>query len=129
MPLLVAEQHRAILRIDVPEQFMAMQVPAGYTLKQWLAVETERITRMYPDRKITEKEVSPDLQDMIDTADHFTKWFLIKAKLTRLRIREEMEYARYANVHGLRIAERRMFPVKAHPVSAYDVDAVYAVRG
>lgn len=128
MPLLVTEQHRAILRVDVPEEFMAMKVPAGYTLKQWLTEETERITRAYPSIKIGEQEVNPGLDDMLRTSDYFTKWFLIKSKLTRLRIREEMGYARKATVEGLPIAERRMFPVKAHPVQGYDVDAIYAVR-
>lgn len=128
MPLLVTEKHRAIMRVDVPEDFMAMKVPPGYTLKQWLAAEQERLTRLYPDIKIAEQEVDPDLDDMLRTSDYFTKWFLIKSKLTRLRIREEMGYARKATVDQMPIAERRMFPVKEHNVRQYDVDAVYAVR-
>lgn len=129
MPMLVTTKRKALIQVEVPEEFMAMQVPPGYTLKQWLAAEQERLTRQYPDIKHAEKEVNPDLEDMLDTADHFTKWFLIKSKLTRLRIREEMEYARRAvNADGMAFAERRMFPVKEHNVRQYDVDAVYAVR-
>jgi hypothetical protein len=123
-------RRKATIEIEVPEELLDLEIPAGFTLDQWVEHELARLESMYPSASIKGSEVAevgPELREMMRIADRWARYFEYKRQLVRLQVREAMGNAKKAAGDSEVFAERRQFPVKGHDVAPYEVDAIYAV--
>jgi hypothetical protein len=118
---------RVTITQDMPAALEDLKLPPGVTLDKFLDAEKQRISAKYPVVKEGVTEVDPELKEMMRIADREQKYWEEKRQLVRLRIREQMGFAKKAAADGEVFAERRMFPVDEKITDSYDVDAIYAV--
>ena len=118
---------RAVITVEAPPMLATLEVPAGLTLEQWREQEEARLKLLYPKIKAATTEIDPDLAEMLRIADQEAAYWEQKRQLIRLKIREQLEWAKKGTVNGVPVVDRRIFPVKEHEVHDYEVDALYRV--
>jgi hypothetical protein len=115
----------------IEDRLAVLQVPADWKLADWLEYEKDRLVSQFPHIKESEQtsEVSYELAAMLRTADEHARTWEARRQLVRVRIREEIGWAKRAvTADGRPVAERRIYDVEAHRVDDYHVDAIFGLR-
>ena len=115
----------ATITIEVPADLLDMKVPAGMTLDNWVKLEKERITGLYPFIKDDYAEVGTDLRKMRDVATQQAKMWEAYRELVNLVLLEKAGFAKKLTADGQVFAERRDHDVPEHPVRGYRVNAIF----
>lgn len=109
----------------LPSGLLTLSLPPGMTLDRWVATETARLRRTYPAPKTAVTDLSPELADMYVTAREQRKLWDTRYELVKLRIREELGWAKIGLDRDMPFVTRRQYPVSSYEVESFDMDAIF----
>lgn len=114
------------ITIEVPAELLELEIPNGLTLDNYVKMEKDRLTGLYPFIKGGVAELGESLRDMYQISSQQAKMWETWRQLVGLIILARMEWAKKAAANGVIFAERRDYEVKdIKPPEDHRVNAIF----
>jgi hypothetical protein len=122
---MITVTQRAVVTEDMPSGLLTLKLPPGVTLDKWVKTETERLRTVYPETKWATIELGSESAEMLRVARHNKQVWEQRYELLKLKLREDMQWAKKGTCNEVPFIDRRIFHVDDFVTSAHDVDALY----